>query len=106
MAENGQILGSRRRSGQTKECLRALGVRVDGPGGWSESPARWFELTTEDRERLLSASLWVSATYWSADRAVRVRSIHRVGGTSPSTKEVLRSCFDSPIRSTGRTRQL
>lgn len=104
MAGHGQILGYRRPSRQTRECLRALGVRVDRPGGWSESPARWFELTTEDWERLLSASLWVRAPYWSAKRAVSVRSIHRVGGTSP--KEVLRPCFDSPIRSTGRTRQL
>ena len=74
MAGHGQILGYRRRSRQTRECLRALSVRFDGPGAWSESQARWFELTTEDREPLLSASLRVPATYWSPERAVSVRS--------------------------------
>jgi hypothetical protein len=52
----------RRRSRQTRECLRALSVRFDGSGGWSESQARWFELKTEDQERLLGASLWLPAT--------------------------------------------
>jgi hypothetical protein len=88
MAGQGQILGCGRRSRQTRECLRALSVRFGWPGGWSESQARWFELTTEDRERLLRASLWLPATYSSAERAVSVRSIDSVGGTSP--KEVLR----------------
>ena len=76
VAGNGQILGYGRRSRQTSECLRALSVRFDGPGGSSESQARRFELTTDDRARLLSASLWLPATSGSAERAVSVRSIH------------------------------
>ena len=58
MAGHGQILGYRRPSRQTRECLRALGVRVDRPGGWSESPARGFDLQPADWERVPSAAHW------------------------------------------------